>query len=102
MMITRGVALAGTIALLVAIGCGSHDMPRSVVRSHDCFAAWNARGNERNRGDLAERGFTIGSVERGTSVGDPAVGGTSQVVQSCGYLLSQRRSLRELHRRLAR
>jgi hypothetical protein len=74
------------VALVVAAGCGSQHTPKSVVRSHDCLAAWNAGGNERNRADLAERGFTIGSVERGMVFADPAPGGTASESENCGYL----------------
>src|ERR1051326_7635925 len=85
-MPTRSVALPAILALLGVTGCGSHQTPRSVVRSHDCFVAWNAGGNERNRTDLASRGFTIGSVERSTTFGDPAQGGKPHESQGCGYL----------------
>jgi hypothetical protein len=71
---------------LLAAGCGSQHEAQSVVRSHDCFVAWNARGNERNRADLAERGFRIGSVERGMVFGDPGPGGKPHEGELCGYL----------------
>jgi hypothetical protein len=85
-MTWRLAALVGVVALLVAAGCRSHHTPKSVVPSFDCFDAWNASGNERNRADLAERGFAIGSVERGTTFADPGVGGTARTSESCGYL----------------
>lgn len=74
------------VALLVATGCGSHHTPKSVVPSFDCLDGWNARGNEQNRADLANRGFAIGSVMRGTTFADPGVGGTAGTSESCGYL----------------
>ena len=80
---TLFVALA-----LAAAGCASHRDARSVVRSHDCFVAWNARGNERHRADLAARGFgfRVGSVERGMVFGDPGLGGKPSEGELCGYL----------------
>jgi hypothetical protein len=47
---------------------------------------WNAGGNERNRADLAERGFGIGGVERGTVFGDSAAGGEPHEGEACGFL----------------
>jgi len=85
-MLIRPAALPGIVVLLVAIGCSSDQTPRSVVRSQGCFIAWNAHGNERNRADLAGRGFTIGSVERSFTVGDPASGGSPHKGEGCGYL----------------
>jgi hypothetical protein len=84
----RSAALPGIVVLLAVTACGSNQTPRSVVRSHDCFIAWNAQGNERNRADLARRGFsfTIGSVARSFTVGDPAPGGTRHEGHGCGYL----------------
>src|SRR4051812_38439712 len=75
------------LALVVA-GCGSRHQARSVVRSHDCFVAWNARGNEQNRADLAAHGFgfRVGSVERGRVFGDPGPGGNPSEGELCGYL----------------
>jgi hypothetical protein len=85
-MTKLGAALSVGAALFVLAGCGSGTTSSSVVRSHNCFAAWNARGNERNRADLLRRGFTIGSVEGGVVIGDPAPAGSQHEGHLCGYL----------------
>jgi hypothetical protein len=83
--VTRSLFIAFVVAFA---GCGSHQDRRSVVHSHDCFAAWNSRGNEANRADLAAHGFSfrVGSVERGMVFGDPARGGKAHEGELCGYL----------------
>jgi hypothetical protein len=74
------------IAVLALTACGSRQPAKSVVRSHDCFDAWNAEGNEANRADLVTRGFAIGRVSRGRMIADPAAGGQSRETKLCGYL----------------
>lgn len=80
----RWVALVAIV--LVATGCSSRQPAKSVVPSHDCFDAWNADGNERNRSDLAARGFPVGRVSNGTMIADVAAPGTPQTTSLCGYL----------------
>src|SRR6476646_5169688 len=82
-------AVALVAGILGLTGCDSgssnqsHDGggPRQSQGSRDCFVAWNAPSNQRNRSAVAGR-FTVARVSNWTA---QASGGEDQS-QGCGYL----------------
>jgi hypothetical protein len=73
---------AAVFVVSLAAACGGEGEQRSILASRDCFATWNAEGNEGNRRDLRERGFPLGGVAR-YEVDDQA---QSSRVEVCAYL----------------
>lgn len=82
--------LAGALAL-VAGGCHETAKPqaRTTLPTRECVQAWNAGGNERNRGVLLRSGFTAGQASEWKSIADFGVGQTptgDTTRDGCSYL----------------
>jgi hypothetical protein len=86
------LALLGVLAALG--GCGSSPAPEQSPAASapgDCFAAWNAGGNESNRRWVAREGFRAARVEEFVQIADFAEGApegerATGRAEGCSYL----------------